>query len=345
MSGSTRGIRLLAATVALALMLFSVGFSWAVVDDYAVRRIVPRGATVACVDVGGMPRDAAVATVRSKVVEPLLAPLHYEIHGKDFKLDPRALVKVDVEGMVDRTFTEQDKATLLRRVYRRISNEVVAVAVPADVKLDTKGLKAWIATTSKDVYTRPVDSKLTVDGDRLHISASHVGWRIDEAKALVVLRRTLSGVQRESQLPLAPIKPAKTEGSFGRTLLARIGERHVYLFDGARRIKDYPIAVGMDAHPTPPGWWHIVEKQHDPVWTNPGSAWAAGMPSMIPAGPGNPMGTRAILLDAAGVAFHGTANDASVGTAASHGCMRMHEWDVHDLFDRVQVGDRVIIAP
>jgi L,D-transpeptidase ErfK/SrfK len=81
-----------------------------------------------------------------------------------------------------------------------------------------------------------------------------------------------------------------------------------------------------------------------PSWGNPGSAWAANMPAYIPPGPSNPLGTRALNLNASGIRIHGTTSDWSIGRAASHGCMRMHRWDVEELFDRVEIGTPVLIT-
>jgi L,D-transpeptidase ErfK/SrfK len=72
--------------------------------------------------------------------------------------------------------------------------------------------------------------------------------------------------------------------------------------------------------------------------------WGKDEPAMIPPGPDNPLGTRALDLSAPGIRIHGTPDDASIGHYASHGCIRMHIPDSEDLFGRVQVGTTVIIA-
>jgi lipoprotein-anchoring transpeptidase ErfK/SrfK len=99
----------------------------------------------------------------------------------------------------------------------------------------------------------------------------------------------------------------------------------------------------MPAHPTPIGTFRIITKQKNPVWNPPDSAWAAGM-GPIPPGPGNPLGTRWMGLNSPGIGMHGTPAPSSIGTAASHGCIRMKIPDAEDLFDRVFVGTPVQIV-
>ena len=87
----------------------------------------------------------------------------------------------------------------------------------------------------------------------------------------------------------------------------------------------------------------MVQKQVDPTWLPPNSPWAKGL-GPIPPGPGNPLGTRWIGTSAPAVGIHGTPADYSIGTAASHGCIRMHIPDVEKLYDQVEVGTEVDIV-
>jgi L,D-transpeptidase ErfK/SrfK len=91
------------------------------------------------------------------------------------------------------------------------------------------------------------------------------------------------------------------------------------------------------------GDWKIVDKVKNPSWHNPHAAWSATMPEYIPPGPSNPLGTRALYLDASGIRFHGTNNIGSVGTPASHGCMRMYMSDIEALYPLVPIGTKVWI--
>jgi lipoprotein-anchoring transpeptidase ErfK/SrfK len=85
-----------------------------------------------------------------------------------------------------------------------------------------------------------------------------------------------------------------------------------------------------------------VDVQLNPWWYPPNSAWAAGE-KPVPPGPGNPLGTRWMGINAPGVGMHGTPDDASIGYSASHGCIRMHIPDAEWLFEHVDVGTPVLI--
>jgi len=80
----------------------------------------------------------------------------------------------------------------------------------------------------------------------------------------------------------------------------------------------------------------------NPTWLPPNSDWAKDA-KPIPPGATNPLGTRWIGTSAPGVGIHGTPDDASIGSYASHGCIRMHIPDVEDLYARVVIGMPVII--
>jgi lipoprotein-anchoring transpeptidase ErfK/SrfK len=114
------------------------------------------------------------------------------------------------------------------------------------------------------------------------------------------------------------------------------------LYDGRKLVRTFGVATGQSVYPTPTGMWKIVDMQRNPWWYPPPSPWAEGE-KPVPPGPGNPLGTRWMGLDAWGVGIHGTPNDASIGYSASHGCIRMHIPDAEWLFQHVDVGTPVLI--
>ncbi len=123
-----------------------------------------------------------------------------------------------------------------------------------------------------------------------------------------------------------------------------LSERKLYLYRGDGNVaKTYRVAVGMPRYPTPVGDFRVIKKEVDPTWDPPNSDWAAGM-GPIPPGPGNPLGTRWMGLNSPGIGIHGTYTSSSIGTAASHGCIRMRVGEAEDLFTRVFVGTPVEIV-
>ncbi len=118
-----------------------------------------------------------------------------------------------------------------------------------------------------------------------------------------------------------------------RQIIVSIPDRKLALVEDGRLVKVYPVAVGRASSASPTGRFRIRERLTDPTYYAPGT--------VIPPGPGNPLGPRWIGLSAKGYGIHGTNEPGSIGHAASHGCVRMRNRDVTDLFERVRAGDVV----
>jgi lipoprotein-anchoring transpeptidase ErfK/SrfK len=145
------------------------------------------------------------------------------------------------------------------------------------------------------------------------------------------------------------VKPKVSTGSLARqfptVILVDRNRFTLRLFKGLKLKKTYNVAVGQIGLETPAGLYHVQNKAVDPAWHVPNSAWAGSLAGqVIPAGdPGNPIKARWMgIFDGAGI--HGTSEDGSIGSAASHGCIRMHIPDVEELYDQVEVGAPVYIA-
>lgn len=125
-------------------------------------------------------------------------------------------------------------------------------------------------------------------------------------------------------------------------LLLKLNERRVYVYQGDRAIGSYPVAVGKKGWETPKGNYQVIQMIRDPSWKSP---WTG---KVVPAGPNNPIGIRWIGFWTDGkntIGFHGTPNEGSVGQAVSHGCVRMFNRDIQQLFEQVAVGTPVIVEP
>lgn len=115
-------------------------------------------------------------------------------------------------------------------------------------------------------------------------------------------------------------------------------ERRLYYVLGADKAIRYPIAIGTSDEIWT-GRSFVQSKIKDPVWKPP---WNPD--EVIPAGPENPLGERAIYLDWSLYRIHGTNAPNSIGRSASHGCFRMHNKHVKDLYNRVHIGAPVYVV-
>ena len=140
---------------------------------------------------------------------------------------------------------------------------------------------------------------------------------------------------REITVPARRILPAVAPAN---GLVVNLPERGVFLFRDGAFDQFFPIAIGKPGRfATPTGQFELVRRVKDPTWMPPD--WAGlGVDTVVPAGPDNPLGDRWMGLSMSGLGLHSTTQPTSIGSAASHGCMRMYPQMSHELFDKVQVG-------
>jgi len=118
-----------------------------------------------------------------------------------------------------------------------------------------------------------------------------------------------------------------------RRIVVSIPDRKLALLENDRIVKTYDVAVGASVSPSPDGEYQIAQRLENPTYYHPGV--------VIGPGTGNPLGPRWIGLNVTGFGIHGTNHPESIGKNASHGCIRLRNRDIEDLFARVKVGDRV----
>lgn len=116
----------------------------------------------------------------------------------------------------------------------------------------------------------------------------------------------------------------------GDRIVISIPDHKLVLLAGGEILKVYDVAVGKPSTPSPEGEFKIINHVKNPTWYGP--------KMVVPPGKNNPLGTRWIGLSAKGYGIHGTNAPSSVGKAASHGCFRMRQADLEELFDMVDVG-------
>jgi lipoprotein-anchoring transpeptidase ErfK/SrfK len=125
----------------------------------------------------------------------------------------------------------------------------------------------------------------------------------------------------------------KATAQSARKIIVSIPDRKLAVLEGGRVIKIFPTAVGAPNSPSPSGSFKIVQRLADPTWYGKGK--------IVRPGKSCPIGTRWLGLSVKGYGIHGTNNPSSIGHNASHGCIRLRNHDIEELFGMVSVGDDV----
>lgn len=141
----------------------------------------------------------------------------------------------------------------------------------------------------------------------------------------------------------AIVKQSPLSGMARRTrLVIRLGARKLEYYEGNDLIKQYDIAVGQADWETPVGHFSVLDLREDPLWQHPITGEA------IASGPDNPLGSRWIGFafdDGYHIGIHGTNQEELVGQAVSHGCVRMRDSEIQEVFSNIAIGTPITVQP
>jgi lipoprotein-anchoring transpeptidase ErfK/SrfK len=314
-------------------------------DRGGADRILP-GITIDGVQVGRMTRQEAVAAVRAETSVRLDSDLTVRASGRTWTSTARELgVRADVAGAVDEALAISRSMSMVSRVYHRLSNEPVQRSLSVGWRYGEGRVDTFVKDIAQDVAVEPRDATASLSGSDIHFEHAKPGRAL---KADLATERILSALESSStsrvDLATKPVAPKVTDDELGATIVIDKESNKLYLYEGFELDRTYSVATAMAPYETPSGTWMIINKAENPTWTNPApDTWGADLPMTIPPGPGNPLGTRALYLNAPGIRIHGTYDSGSIGTHASHGCVRMNIDDVEQMYPLVPIGSKVLI--
>jgi len=288
-------------------------------------KVVPAGVQIGGVRVGGLTSEQARNAIRWWYARPV----RFVFYGKHWSVKPATF-----DASVDADWAVQ-------HVLQAKPNEHLSLRTD----VDQDAVKRYVRALDGQLSIAPVDATATLKGLQPVIEAGKPGLELNRVKTAQRIEALL-GIARRPQVvrPVArTVEPSVTSNSIGAVVVIHRSSNELHLYNGASPWRTFQVATGQSIYPTPLGEWHVVDMQRNPWWRPPDSPWAKGL-KPVPPGPGNPLGTRWMGLDAAGVGMHGTPDAASIGYSASHGCIRMRIPDAEWLFDHVRVGTPVFIV-
>jgi lipoprotein-anchoring transpeptidase ErfK/SrfK len=230
------------------------------------------------------------------------------------------------------------------RAYHRLTGRPVDRAVPLSYRYRRGPVRSLVQHIAAEVDRPARDAAIVLEGRKLVRQRPRTGRALDLKAGVDLVTAALKSWRSEVRLPLEAVRPEVTQETLGKTITVDLSTNTLRLYDGFDVVRRYDVGTAMRGYSTPAGTWKLVDKHKNPTWYNPDpTGWGAGEPLKIPGGPTNPLGTRALYLDAPGIRIHGTPATASVGSYVSHGCIRMRMWEAEQLYPTVPVGTPVLV--
>jgi lipoprotein-anchoring transpeptidase ErfK/SrfK len=339
---------ILAVLVAAGVVLVALGgaaFAAYRYDQSTADLILP-GVSVAGVDLGGMTRSEAIAAIEQVAAQRLDAPLTVTAGPRSWTITPRELGQTaDVSAAVDRALDASRDVGFLSRVWHRMRQEPVGVSIDLRYGSGSSAVQDLVGRAADDLHVDARDAAVLYRDGHAVFRHSRRGRDLGRNVATHRILQALADGSTSVKLPVKVVRPDVPDSKLGKTIIVDRTVNELYFYDGFDLQHTYPVATAADGYVTPAGEWTVVNKVENPTWYNPApDTWGADLPMSIPPGPGNPLGTRAIYLDAPGIRIHGTYDVNSIGTHASHGCIRMLMSDVEALYPLVPIGTRVVVV-
>jgi lipoprotein-anchoring transpeptidase ErfK/SrfK len=343
----SRSFLIVAAVIVALLVLTGAVYAY----DSSREDTIADGVTIGGVDVGGLSKAQAAERVEVELADPLQRDVVARYGKARFTLTTKASkVAVDTDASVDEALERSREGNVLGRTVRGLTGGSVKAALDPAITYDEAAIEKVVDRAAKRLDRDAVDAKVDFSAGRLVVDESSAGRRVRTGtlrrrltetlasptggeRVTIALKRTDPKVTSKELAKDHPVMMAVDRSKFTLTL-----------YKDLKVQKTYNVAVGQVGLDTPAGEYKITNKAENPAWSVPMSAWAGDLAgTVVPPGPSNPLKARWMgIFDGAGI--HGTDDVGSLGSAASHGCVRMAVPDVIDLYDRVDVGTPIYIA-
>jgi L,D-transpeptidase catalytic domain/Putative peptidoglycan binding domain len=341
---------LLAAT-GIAL---SAGGAYAYFWDHGRADLIAEGVRIADIDVGGLRAAEASLLLDRHFSHQLSHPVHVVYGTHDFLVRPaRAGVRVDVARMVDAAVHVSREGGLAHRLWRDLRGKRQPATIPLTTGISEAHVQAFAARVAH-ILDRPAHNARVIPdplATELHVIRSRIGLAVKRPLLVQRLTNALLGFDNGPHTIAVPTRTVYPRWPttalprrYGTYLLVSRETFTLRLFKRLKLVRTYPIAVGRAGLETPAGLYDIDDKQINPSWHVPDSAWAGALAGqIIPPGPADPLKARWLgFYNGAGI--HGTADTWSLGSAASHGCIRMSIPDVEQLYDLVPLHTPIYVG-
>ena len=341
-----RKLQIAVAAVIVLMLGAAVGaYAW----DNSRSDEIAEGITIGGVDVSGMTGDEARKVVDAKLVEPLQKHVTVDFEGVKYKLSPERLEVSRCRRDGRSRDRGEPGGRPCVRVFRYATGGEVDVAISPQLSYSNQALNEFIAKVAAEVNRDPIDASIEPTATSLSPVEGQDGVAVVEDKLRAKLESAVqSPTERRVALPVERVKPEVTTDELAQYptyLTLNRGSFQLNLWKDLELSKTYTVAVGAVGFDTPAGVYNIQNKAVDPAWTVPDSDWTGDLAgTVVPGGVPENRSRSAGWESMTAPGSTAPTTSASLGTAASHGCVRMSIPDVIELYDQVPVGTPIYIG-
>ena len=338
--------------VPASLALLGVGAGAVVAYDASRDDLLADGTLAAGIDVGGLRTAEAEALLERRLGPGLRRPVRATYGGRRFTLRAaRAHVVVDARAMVREALERGRDGNPVSRTIRDLTGGDVDIEVPLRVSLSRAAVSRFVRRVERAVGRPARNADIGYAGGRLHRVRALNGLKVRRSELTEAVEHALTtpGAVRRVTVRTRVIKRpdvtlAELARRYPRVITIETRRKRLRLYSRLRHVDTYKIAIGGLGFSTASGRYEIESKLVDPPWHAPNKEWAGEHAGKVvpPGHPENPLKARWMEFHA-GQGIHGTDDVASLGSAASHGCIRMSIPEVKQLYRRVRVGTPVFI--
>lgn len=338
------------AIVALVALLIVVAFAGYAYDSSQEGKIAD-GVTIGGVNVGGMDEAEAKRAVSRQLLGPLRHSLRVGYDGNSWKLPGEKLkVHAEIDAAVEEALDESRDGGLPTRLVRYVSGGELDKQIPVDVTYSRPAVNRFVRRVADAVDREAQDATVEPSADALSVVPAENGRKLRDnlltrqLEAAVLNASADHTIAARTHYTKPEVTTKEVADAYPSYLTLDRGTFTLRLWKDLKLAKTYTVAVGQEGLETPEGLYAIQEKEENPSWHVPNSAWAGDLAGqVIPPGPADPIKARWMgIYEGAGI--HGTEETWSLGSAASHGCVRMSIPDVEELYDQVEVGTPIFIG-
>jgi L,D-transpeptidase catalytic domain/Putative peptidoglycan binding domain len=337
--------------IAAIVLVLGAGTGALYAYDSSRSDVIAHGITAGGVDIGGLNASAARDVLQRSLGAKVGSRIVVEWKNRRWTLEAADIgAHLNSGRMVSQALSESRTGNFVHRAFRDLRGKKVRERIPLRVGFAPAKLHTFIDAIAKQVNQKPVDADVHPTGVSLNVTPAQDGLAVQKTflKYRIIKQLLSPESLRVALVPTRTLKPHMTDERLAAKYPAFItidrANFTLRFWKNLKLDKTYTIAVGRQGLETPAGEYTIDDKQVNPSWHVPNSSWAGDLAGrVIPPGPDDPIKARWMgFYNGAGI--HGTDEISSLGSAASHGCIRMAIPDVEELYPLVPLHTPIYVG-